>query len=91
MLSCARREWDSASIRTTAGDVFSTTSAYEVRTPSTTRGAGGAAGSFVCGSSFPPNRPVLHPPLKLAATINEAKTRFLLNIKCISKDYFLKF
>ena len=34
----------SDSIRTTAGEVFSTTSAYDVRTPSTETGCGGAAG-----------------------------------------------
>ena len=39
------RDRDSASIRTTAGELLPTTSAYDVRTPSTTSGAGGALGS----------------------------------------------
>jgi hypothetical protein len=70
-------------MRTTAGDDFSTTSAYDVRIPSTTRGAGGGWGCVAAGAA-PPSRPAQPETIDTDA-INAIIINFLVFIKKCSK------
>src|SRR4026209_2783322 len=70
----------SDSIRTTAGDVRSTMSAYDVLTPSTDTGAGGCGGGASTGASPPPRRLVRQDREMLVAKTAKIKARFLNDI-----------